>query len=147
MRNDATMLACMRKDAMRLACMRNDATMLACMRKDAMRLACMRNDATMLACMRKDAMRLACMRNEATISNLCISGLEYRYQHGGIGTNSSLEFVYRCSPIGTGTVSLRIGTFIWVSVPFDKGIGTLFRVSVPFDSGIGTPLRVPILEA
>ncbi|KAK8626027.1 hypothetical protein V6N13_133681 [Hibiscus sabdariffa] len=40
-------------------------------------------------------------------SNLCISGLEYRYQHGGIGTDSSLEFVYRCSPIGTGTISLR----------------------------------------
>ncbi|KAL4296830.1 hypothetical protein GQ457_12G012800 [Hibiscus cannabinus] len=39
-------------------------------------------------------------------SNLCISGLRYRYQHGGIGTDSSLESVYRYSHIGTGTISL-----------------------------------------
>ncbi|KAL4325513.1 hypothetical protein GQ457_11G030510 [Hibiscus cannabinus] len=61
----------------------------------------------------------------------CISGLEYRYQHGDIGIDSSMESVYRYSLIGTGTVSL------WYRYQY-MGIVTLFRVSVPFDTGIGT---------
>ncbi|KAK8576585.1 hypothetical protein V6N13_032505 [Hibiscus sabdariffa] len=41
------------------------------------------------------------VRFSCLCSNLCISGLGYRYQNGGIGTDSSLEFEYRCSPIGS----------------------------------------------
>ncbi|KAL4339715.1 hypothetical protein GQ457_08G025560 [Hibiscus cannabinus] len=61
----------------------------------------------------------------------CISGLEYWYMHGGIGTDSSLESVYRYSLIGTGTAL--------VSVPclgyryFDTGIGT-----TPLSTDIGS---------
>ncbi|KAK8647320.1 hypothetical protein V6N13_121064 [Hibiscus sabdariffa] len=64
-----------------------------------------------LACVRVDAMGSWHVRKRMSwdldISNLCISGLGYRYQNGGIGTDSSLEFEYRCSPTGTGTISLR----------------------------------------
>ncbi|KAK8996642.1 hypothetical protein V6N11_081908 [Hibiscus sabdariffa] len=110
---------------------RDDAMRLACMRNDDMRLAWMRNDATMLAWMRNDAMRLACLK-------LCISGLGYRNQLSGIGTDSSLEsgvsvllygtgtvcLWYRYPHTGIGTVRLRYQYLVWVSVPFVSGIGT-----------------------
>ncbi|KAL4273656.1 hypothetical protein GQ457_13G015190 [Hibiscus cannabinus] len=52
-------------------------------------------------------------------SYLCISGLEYRYQHGGIGTDSSLESVYRYSHIGTGTVSLWY-RYLYMGIDTDR---------------------------
>ncbi|KAK8585597.1 hypothetical protein V6N13_050574 [Hibiscus sabdariffa] len=71
------------------------------------------------------------VRFSCSCSNLCISGLEYRYQHGGIGTDSSLEFEYRCSPIGTGTVSLRY-RYLYM------GIGTVRQRYRYLYMGIGT---------
>ncbi|KAK8973046.1 hypothetical protein V6N11_018576 [Hibiscus sabdariffa] len=44
-------------------------------------------------------------------SNSCISGLEYRNQHSGIGTDSSLESVYRYCYIGTGTTLVSVPAF------------------------------------
>ncbi|KAK8713038.1 hypothetical protein V6N13_148265 [Hibiscus sabdariffa] len=68
------------------------------------------------------------VRFSCLCSNLCISGLEYRYQNGGIGTDSSLEFVYRCSPIGTGTISLRY-RYLY------RGIGTVRQSMVRLRGG------------
>ncbi|KAK8622121.1 hypothetical protein V6N13_097746 [Hibiscus sabdariffa] len=52
-------------------------------------------------------------------------------QHGGIGTDSSLESEYRCSPIGTGTVSL------WYRY-LNMGIGTDMHWYRYLYMGIGT---------
>ncbi|KAK8659635.1 hypothetical protein V6N13_029832 [Hibiscus sabdariffa] len=80
-------------------------------------------------------------------SILCISGLEYRNQHGGISTSSSLEFVYQYCHMGTGTVREWYRTDTLVLVRLGIRIGTIIRVTVRSDTSIGTGYLVPVRVA